>query len=113
MTQQQYNQFNELVMAHLDKVGASYFKDDVYSNINHVLRLETSVGGFRVHLPKKGCVLYTVFCRFENPELAWPKFPSSNQYTGKYNHFVGCVDPEEAAHVINRHIDFIIEKSQR
>lgn len=113
MTQKENDQFNELVMAHLDKVGASYLKNDVYSSINHVMHLNTGVGGFRIHLPKKRSNLYCMFCRFEQPNVAWIKFPHSNQYTGKFNHYVGTVDnPEEAAQIMIRQIDYVIRKSQ-
>lgn len=80
-------EFIEGVCKGLLELGAKKINEDE----NFVaLELETIVGRLVINIPMRQMVIFSVFSKFDNVELAKQKF-DCNPFSGKYNVHIGLV----------------------
>ena len=68
---------------------------------------ETKYGEFGVTVCRDKSELFTIFCRFTNPERM-PQGLTANYYSGKYNLFQGDRDVDIAVEIVKEHLHKIL-----
>ena len=88
--------FQKLMTKGLQKMGVEEIDH------HYPMRLETKAGVLRIHIPEQSKDIYTVFTKFEEPDLAIGIVSHSNPYSGKWNfhEWSRGVDPIEMANQI-------------
>lgn len=69
--------------------------------------LETIVGKLTITIPLNQSIIYSVFSRFENVELAKTKF-ACNRFSGKYNINISNIKPNFASDVVLNHFEMTL-----
>lgn len=83
LSREDTTKFQEDVETFLLENGASLVSDKTFKEYE----IESSVGTLKVMIRKNDLNMYSLFCRFEDPNRAIEKF-DCNSFSGKYNFHV-------------------------
>ena len=93
MTKANAKKFLTLIQKELISIGAILKStDELYFNFT----LETKVGNINIFVPKEQSIVYSVYARFDNVQVA-KEVCDCNPHSGKYNaHISGSASPIDA-----------------